>query len=100
MSRPGPTWARYALVALVAASLGAAIGLELAPKHIDRIIHCSVEHAPGWPPCPPDNGRVVWAAWDGGVRTLASWNGREWVFAQPVLGRHYTSEAPIAWGEL
>jgi len=42
----------------------------------------------------------MWVTGPDGVRTLASWNGREWVFAQPVLGRHYTSEAPIAWGEL
>lgn len=81
MNRSGPIWARYALVALVAGLMGATIGFELAPKHINQVIHCSVEHAPGWPPCPPDNGRVVWAAWDGGLRVPASWNGREpyWV---------------------
>ena len=93
---------RTGITALAAALLlGAAIGItvQLPVKVVQ--VPCSVDGlSPGTIPCPPDSDRVVWAAWDGGLRTPASWNGTRWTFARPVMGQHDTTHHPIAWTEL
>lgn len=86
--------------AAAALMLGYVIGQETAPKYDTRLIHCSVEKAPGWPPCPPAEGVEVWAVWSGGVRTLATWDGRKWKLAQTILGNSTTTIHPIAWVEV
>lgn len=92
--------AGIALMTVVAFAVGVVIGTITTPQHVDRLIHCSVEHAPGWPPCPPTDNRAVWAVWEGGLTTTATWDGRSWRLTQPVIGQARTSEHPTAWGEL
>lgn len=95
ISRAGIT-----LMVVVAAALGFITGFELAPRYDTRIIHCSVEHAPGHTPCPPPIGQEVWAVWEGGVRTLATWDGHKWTLGQTILGSSTTTIHPIAWVEV
>lgn len=93
---------RTGITALVAALLlGAAIGVTIQLPVKVVLEPCSVDGlSPGTFPCPPDTDRVVWAAWDGGLRAPASWNGTRWMFARPVMGQHGTTFHPIAWTEL
>lgn len=88
------------LMVVTALAVGVVIGTITTPQHIDRLIHCSVEHAPGHTPCPPPIGKEVWAVWEGGVRTIATWDGRKWTLAQAILGSRTTTIHPIAWVEV
>ena len=91
--------AGIALMVVVAAALGFITGFETAPRYDTRLIHCSIEHSPGYTPCPPPIGVEVWAVWEGGIRTLATWEGKEWRFSEPVLGLSRTIQHPLAWEE-
>lgn len=106
MTRVLPLWAHHALLALVAGALGACVGILLAPdKSIHTLAYCSIEASgtPGTPPCPPDTNRPVWATWavwEGGVRAIATYDGRAWVLTNPVLGITRTTTPPTSWSEL
>ena len=89
-------------VALVALLVGGIIGLEWRQPPVERLAYCSLtgSHETGTPPCPPDVGQLVWAAWTPGVRTPATWDGTTWHLSQPILGIRTTTIPPIAWGPM
>ena len=101
MRRLVPMWAATG-VALVALLVGGIIGLEWRQPPVERLAYCSLtgSHETGTPPCPPDVGQLVWAAWTPGVRTPATWDGQAWHLSTPVLGITRTTTPPTSWGPM
>lgn len=104
MTRRVPMWAATT-VAFVALAVGIIIGLEWRQPPVEHLAYCSLTGSvvEGTPPCPPDTNRPVWATWavwEGGVRTIATWDGRAWVLTNPVLGVTRTTTPPTSWSEL
>ena len=101
MTRRVPMWAATT-VAFVALAVGIIIGLEWRQPPVEHLAYCSLTGSvvEGTPPCPPDVGALVWAAWQPGIRVPATWDGRHWRLSTPVLGISSTTVPPIAWGEL
>lgn len=98
MTRPAPTWLRYAVVAIACTLTGVGIGIVVAPT--PEPWRCSIEQGTHMPPCPPNTDREVWATWPGGLTTKARWHQGRWEFQQPVLGQSYTNRQPQNWSEL
>lgn len=92
MTRRVPMWAATT-VAFVALAVGIIIGLEWRQPPVEHLAYCSLtgSHDTGTPPCPPEINRLVWAAWQPGIRIPATWTGREWVLSTPVLGIRTTT---------
>lgn len=100
MTRPVPAWLRQAALTLLAALLGMAVGIGIAPRQAPgTLAYCATDGSLGYYPCPPDDTRWVIATWTHTTAT-AKWTGERWQFQTPIFGAFSTTSPATSWSEI